>query len=158
MNSTNENKELSLSTIFILIGIISFFLWMQLTTILDKILAPYQNTLVSLGLHNILIFILRFLLPLFICSIFFAIGMYVFINRSYIYAFKVLVSSFAASSIIFITVTIYVPFLLLYVILILYIYKKIRDMRLPLIAFVSSFFVLFLNMLMYWMFVGLMSV
>ncbi len=157
-NWKNENKELWLSPIFILAGITSFYLWLQSIQILNKILTHYQKTIADLGLHSSLMFIFRFIVPLFICSIFFGIGMYVFKNRSYIYAFKALVSSFAASSIIFITITIFPLFLLLYVILIIYIYKKIRNMRLPLIAFVSSFFVLFLNMLMYWMVVGLMSV
>lgn len=163
-NLINEykNKELWLSPIFILAGIISFFLWMASITILDEISAPYMDTIGSLCLSynfcNSLIFILRFLLPLFICSIFFAIGMYVFKNRSYIFAVKALVGSFAAFSFILlfpiIILIIFSPLLLLYPFLILYailrIYKEIPDMRLPLIAFISSFFGIFLTMLWFW--------
>lgn len=93
MNDSINNKiGLWVYFIFFIAGILSLFLGGVLSNII-------RNPI--LGLSNISGFII-YLIPMFICSIFFAIGMYVFKSGSIIYAIKAFVCSLVASSVIII--------------------------------------------------------
>lgn len=183
-NSTNENIKLWVYFLFFLAGLMSLPLGLIFIGIFSGTLASLQNAFASSGLNifvgfyiylssiklNNFIYIIT-VLPLFICSIFFAAGMYVFKNRSYIFALKAFVSSFVASIfmlpililIIFLIVFSFLPYVLFLIIVVhfaahWFIYEKYPSMMFPLKAFISSFYILFLIMLIMWGYVYFLAV
>lgn len=140
-NSTNENIKLWVYLLFFLAGILSFPLALIFTGIFSGTLTSLQNAFASSG-YNILlgfyIYLMNtktlsnpvyiiFILPQLICSLFFAIGMYVFRNKSYVFASKAFVISFVAS------------FFLLPIIFTFYFYILLFFYLV--ISFVASFFI-----------------
>jgi outer membrane protein assembly factor BamB len=150
INKKNENIKFWVYLLFFLAGTLSFPLKLMFTGIFSGTLTSIENYLVGSGLNKYFLFFMVFLLPLFICSIFFAMGMYVFKNMSYFFALKAFVSSFIASSIILI-MFFFVPFSFFILPLAAYWFISVKypSMMFPLKAFISSFYILFLIMFGY---------
>jgi outer membrane protein assembly factor BamB len=149
INKKNENIKFWVYLLFFLAGTLSFPLKLKITGIFSGTLTSLENSLVGTGLNKYFLFFMVFLLPLFICSIFFAMGMYVFKNRSYFFALKAFVCSFIASSIILIMFFVPFSFFILPLAAYWFISVKYPSMMFPFKAFILSFYPLFLIMLVY---------
>ena len=138
-NSTNEKIGLSVYFILFLAGILSLPIGYGI--LLQPVNSIIRNSLISSDLKNYLTIYSNFLLPLLVCSIFFAIAMYFFESRSYILSIKAFVISLVSSSIILITGFYIFPFLLPLLIFaaIWFISERIPGMKFPLKAFISIF-------------------
>lgn len=150
-NSTKDNIKSGAYFIFFLAGILSLVIGLALGGYLIS-LSNSDLLKPIMGLSNISGYIVFYLSPMFVCSIFFALGMYVFKSRSYTYAIKAFVCSLVVSSVIFIFGLYNMPLIAVILFLffplfpififsaIWFISKKVPGMEFQLKAFISLFF------------------
>lgn len=144
-NLKDENIKIWVYILFFLGGILSIPIGGGILIIILSSGILNQYAFFSSGLGFYLQFSI-FLLPMFTCSIFFAIGMYFFKSKLYTYAIKAFVASFVASSFILSTGVItglILPFILpLLIFAVIWLVSgRNPDMKFPLKAFISTFLI-----------------